>query len=292
MKGYLTLIGYLDLDNGAKPTVRLGYVVPTADATQDQRLQNADLPPLTATQLDASQQPLVKDYPLPTHAVHADPFDLEFAFFMGKLPLDAATKFVALSWQGAAVTTLVIPDQPPFIQLTWQPGATVDGKQEITWDAKHPEGVPLEFTVFYSNDGGGSFRQLSQSTGERSFIADFSALPGGKGQIMVMATDGGNTVSATSVGFDVLIKPPLAMVLSPSDQANVNGRFVTFQGQGYYLEENAPELEALTWTSSLDGKLGTGRVVQTPLSKGTHDITLTVGSGQRQGKTSIVVQVE
>jgi len=108
---------------------------------------------------------------------------------------------------------------------------------------------------------------------------------------MVQATDGGNTTRVVSPNFDAPIKPAYAAILSPRSKESVNGRWVTFHGQGYFLEEEKPEFVQLSWTSSRDGKLGTGSVVQTPLSKGTHDITLLVGEGARQGSASIVLQV-
>ncbi len=287
IKGFMTLIGYIDAS--FKTTVRLGYVTDSEDPRQSKLLDEADQPPVLATQLDANQSVLDENFPVPTNTVHADPTDNEYAMFLGKMPLQTQTRYVTLYWQGNLVATLDIPDNPPTIEVTWQPQATVDGQQEVTWAAKHPDGLPMEFTVFYSHDAGKSFQKISQSISATTFPVDFSQLPGGTGVIKVMATDGGNTVSALSAPFSSPIKPVYTMVFSPPTNTQVKARLVTLQGQGYYLEEDAAETKDLVWTSSVDGVIGHGAVVQTQLSQGKHTITLNAGKGDRLGASSIVV---
>jgi len=88
-----------------------------------------------------------------------------------------------------------LPTQAPEIQLTWTGPSAPSGQQVITWAANHPENVPVEFMIWYSNDGGQSYQQVSQSVSAQSYPVDFDLLPGGKGQIMVQATDGANTTA-------------------------------------------------------------------------------------------------
>jgi chitinase len=83
------------------------------------------------------------------------------------------------------------------------------------------------------------------------------------------------------------------MILSPEDGATfAPDETINLQGQGLYLEENQPETEALVWTSSKDGELGTGTIVDNPrLSPGSHHITLIAGTGERAGKSTISIQI-
>jgi hypothetical protein len=76
------------------------------------------------------------------------------------------------------------------------------------------------------------------------------------------------------------------MIFAPQDGATfAPGQLGVLHGQGLYLEENKPETEALAWTSSEDGDIGTGMTVQmAKLSPGAHRITLTAGTGERAGK--------
>lgn len=287
LKGYLTIIGYIDKDNQA--TVRLGYLFDSPDTTYDARLRASEDMPIVATQVGVGVP--ATDYRIPTGHVHLDPM-AEAVVFLGKLPLDAATKRISLSRNGTPFAAIAIPASAPKLTLGWTPGAQVTGTQRITWQARHDEGLPLEYLVMYSSDGGQTFRQLSQSLTEAAYDVDFDRVPGGKGQIQVLATDGGNTTAARSPVFDVPVKAVYAMILAPADKARVRPSWVTLQGQGYYLEEDRPEHAALEWTSSIDGKLGTGRVIQTRLSPGMHTITLAAGEGPRQGKATITLTAD
>ena len=288
LKGYLTVIGYVK--DSTQVTWRLGYITSTGDPTYAKRLRTAKLPPVSVSQIDASGA-VISTYPIPANDIHADSLDQDAFFFAGKLPLDMSTQQLSLALQGNTLSSFTIPARPPIIRLTWRPTAQLTGQQTISWEARHPDGAPMEYVVSYSHDGGKTFRQLSQSITETSFVANFDLLPGGDGQIMVQATDGGNTASALSPIFALPERPVYSMILSPADQARVPGKWVTLQGQGYYLEEDQPELSALEWTSSRDGKIGNGRIIQTKLSPGTHTITLLAGRGSRQGSASITLQV-
>ena len=81
------------------------------------------------------------------------------------------------------------------------------------------------------------------------------------------------------------------MILAPADKATVSGHLVTLQGQGYYLEEDRSEVAQLVWSSSRDGALGTGQLIQSKLSPGEHTITLIAGQGTRQGTETITISV-
>jgi hypothetical protein len=111
--------------------------------------------------------------------------------------------------------------------------------------------------------------------------------------VAVIATDGVNTVRSESKSFSVNVKPCLALILAPADGTVIaQDEWITFRGQGFLLEENRPETEALVWRSSKDGELGRGMVLmRRRLTLGLHEIMLMAGTGKRAGRASISVQV-
>lgn len=76
--------------------------------------------------------------------------------------------------------------------------------------------------------------------------------------------------------------PPVATINSPADGAVFSpGALVVFNGSGSDAEDGDLSGSALAWSSSIDGSLGSGTVVQTEqLSLGIHTITLTVSDSQ------------
>ncbi len=71
---------------------------------------------------------------------------------------------------------------------------------------------------------------------------------------------------------------PEVKVITPLPNAVLNGlEPVTFKGDGWDFEDVVLPEEAFAWTSSIDGELGTGRVLTIDhLSVGYHDITFQV----------------
>jgi len=75
---------------------------------------------------------------------------------------------------------------------------------------------------------------------------------------------------------------PTASIDSPADGASfVNGMTVGFDGVATDPEDGSLSGGALVWTSSLDGRIGTGTsFTRNDLSMGSHQITLTVTDGR------------
>ena len=110
-----------------------------------------------------------------------------------------------------------------------------------------------------------------------------------------MATDGVNTGSADVGPFTVANKAPAAAIEAPLDQAAfAYGENVLLLGEGLDLEEGSLPDSALTWTSSLDGALGTGKWLErSNLRLGRHMITLTARDGQgSQSSASVTIVVQ
>ncbi len=89
-------------------------------------------------------------------------------------------------------------------------------------------------------------------------------------------------------------RPPTASISAPATGTTVfQGSAVTFTGAGTDPEDGALTGAALSWTSSLDGALGTGSPLPvSALSAGTHTIVLTArDSGGNSGVASIQLSV-
>jgi len=103
--------------------------------------------------------------------------------------------------------------------------------------------------------------------------------------LLPLAACGGNSGPAGDA--------PRAAIVAPADGAVLGAGAVTrLRGQATDKEDGVLSGAALTWTSSLDGRLGAGEAVEARLSRGAHRITLEVvdSSGQR-GAAQIGVTV-
>jgi hypothetical protein len=288
MAQFLTVSGFV---NGAGQALLLpGYLVDVGDDPKQVNLQDPNITPITVTQSDENGKPLAQ-HQIPAAAI-LDSTDETVLFLAGRVPFQASTRLIQLQLQGNVIHEQKVAANSPAVKITWTPPKDATGTQTITWDGSHPDSLPLEYTVLYSYDGGLTFRPISLSSKTPHLEVDFDQLPGGKGVIMVAGTDGVNTTRVQSSMFAVPTKQCLAMILQPSDGSTIaSGTRVLLQGQGYYREERQPELQALTWSSSIDGTLGEGSAVETNLSKGTHTITLTAGTASRQDTTRITLAV-
>jgi len=127
--------------------------------------------------------------------------------------------------------------------------------------------------VQYSYDDGETWITLYPETEENTCEADLSGLPGGSCTVKVYSTDGINTVNTVSSQFNVAKNKPIASIFYPLSNITYPEGTNTLEGLVYDIEDGV--ILNPSWTSSIDGSLGTGSTVNTELSKGTHIITLT-----------------
>jgi hypothetical protein len=284
---YLRLIGRLEPDNRLR--LRPGYL--TSRPRQIDAQPDSDL---VAVLLDDDRKELLR-YGVPLLRYCVEDEVVTSLAVRATIPFHAATRTIVFERDGLAIHELEVAPAPPEIRLTWNPRAKeVKGTQAITWEAGHPTKMPLEFFLRYSHDGGETWQRASMRTRRKRHTLDFDDLPGGpRCRVSVVATDGVNTAIATSPQFAVAVKPCRALLLSPEDGSVFpEGEPILFEGQGYYLEERRPELEALRWTSEPGGVEGTGPVL-TPseLTPGTYTVTLEAGEGQRVGRERVSIEV-
>ena len=284
---YLRLIGRLDPDNRLR--LRPGYLTPRPRQIEEQPDSE-----LVAVLLDDDRKELLR-YGVPLLAYCADGEVVKSLAVRATIPFHPSTRAIVFERDGIVIHEIDVEPGQPEVRLTWNPQArTIEGTQEITWEAEHPTQMPLEFFLRYSHDGDETWQRASMRTRRKRLALDFDGLPGGRRcRVSVVATDGVNTAIATSRQFAVPVKPCRALVLAPEDGSVFReSETILFEGQGYYLEERRPELEALRWSSEPAGVEGTGPVLtSSDLAPGRYTVTLEAGEGPRIGRERVSIEV-
>lgn len=113
---------------------------------------------------------------------------------------------------------------------------------------------------------------------------------GGGGVSGVAGDSGGSGNSPPTIN-----QSPVATISSPADTFFNEGENIIFSGTGTDVEDGQLNDNALAWTSSIDGPIGSGSTLITSvLSPGDHDITLaaTDSSGATVTSSPVMVQIE
>jgi hypothetical protein len=221
-------------------------------------------------------------------------FDLSFdddwdtptsaAPFSMAIPYSADIKRVELiqNSSGSVLSYQVASANPPSVTVTYpNASGTLSGSQTITWSGSDADHDPLTYAILYSHDNGATWMGVAADITGTSYAVDFSGLPGttgASGLIKVLVSDGFYTAQDTSNNpFTVANKPPTAAILSPSTGASfTTGPQIVLEGSGVDLQDGSLPDSALSWTSSLDGALGSGQLLEVTLKPGVHTITLAV----------------
>jgi hypothetical protein len=162
----------------------------------------------------------------------------------------------------------------------------------VQWEGSHPEGRQLHYLVLYSHTAGRTWESVAPPLDTNELEVNFDDWPGGEAVIAVLASDGVRTARAETRVVRAPPKPLFAIIQSPADgQRIAAGTTVWLQGQAYNRETEAPELEELVWTSSVQGELGRGSQLVVELMPGQHTITLRAGQAERQGDAVISLAV-
>lgn len=197
----------------------------------------------------------------------------------GYIPLDERTRKIHFEYQKNTIAEFTIPlSQPQFKSISKIPKQIRTESLELKWNAVYDGDAALQFKVFYTNDGK-RWQRIGNRTTEQKMNIDVANLAGGKNcRFAVQVTDGYNNSRIETNKFTVKNKPIEAFILSPTDEATLSSkRDILFNGQGYDPNTRKEVTEDIYWASSIDGKLGTGSLVQTRLSVGKHNISLYVG---------------
>ncbi|HYH44945.1 MAG TPA: PxKF domain-containing protein, partial [Thermoanaerobaculia bacterium] len=209
-------------------------------------------------------------------------------FFELLLVQAGAASIAVVGPGGSDLGSVALAGAAPQVAITFPTsGASLSGVQELAWSTNDPDSSHHWSAVDYSTDGGQTWSRLGETDGEPFLVVDFDQLPGGSGvRLRVTASDGINSGNALSSGFAVPSKLPAVEILGPSAGEIFRlGDLVWMRAHAYDADDGILDGDAVRWTSSLDGALGSGASLPlTTLSAGRH--TLTVEASDRNGNSA------
>ena len=211
-------------------------------------------------------------------------------------PLPDGTRWVEVRYLETVLERFVRSDGTPTVTLTApSAGDTYGGTDQamIRWTSSDPDGDPLTHTIYYSPDGGDTWRVVATQVGGPEFAWDLSTAPATKGMgiVRVVASDGFNSAEdANPAGFSIGGKPPIAIIVEPHDGRTVlECSRVMLQGYAY-----DPDGGSLSYAWYVDGSpVGTENpLALPPLEPGIHHVRLEVSDEKEHTtikQTSITV---
>ena len=196
------------------------------------------------------------------------------------------------------IASITASPNPPTTTVDFPNGGEdLDGETAtFEWTASDPDEDNLSYTVEYSRNGGDTWTALVTDWSQTSIEVDLSTLGQTEtGLIRVRASDGFNSASDASDGtFSVPNSPPQPFINTPDSATFDSTSVIPLEGNVNDIEDDQFDDADLSWTSSIDGNLGTGRALNVgeQLSVGTHTITFSAtDSGGATGEASIVLKV-
>ena len=206
------------------------------------------------------------------------PEELGEASFLVPMEFPEGTAKFVIKHGTTILVEIIVPSELPFINLTSPNGGEIwtRGEELITWEGI--EDGTVHYLILYSPNNV-DWYPLEGNITETSYLIDSSELIGGENAfIKVLASDGVNTVEDISdAAFTVGNKIPYAYIQSPTDGEIIpNGLSIVLAGNGYDMEDGQIIDDRITWTSDIDGNLGSGSQILFDLSFGQHTITLHV----------------
>lgn len=182
-----------------------------------------------------------------------------------------------------------VPERAPELRLLAAPEGDVEGEFTLMWEARG-DPPPVRYFIDYS-PGRETWEPLSLGVSEQRLTIDFAKLAGGDAcRLAVTASNGLRATRVESGPFRVREKPCAVVIVRPIDGETLPPN-VVLVGNGWWREEGRPEVEALAWTSDVQGELGRSQNVTARLEPGTHRITLRAGTEERAGEKSVTVYV-
>jgi hypothetical protein len=186
--------------------------------------------------------------------------------------------------------------------LSPQPSTVVGASLQVAWNAIDADGDALWSYLTYSPDGQRRIPLLTRAAATSATL-DFAALPRpkpGQAFLELSVSDGLHTTRIETEGLGQAGlalgsagNPPFIGIYTPDSGFRYpRGATVLLHGNAWDLEDQYLDGASVTWTSSLDGPIGTGRLTSTAaLSVGTHTITMRASdsSGAQSSRSVIVI---
>ncbi len=206
------------------------------------------------------------------------------------LPWNAqAQRIVLLHGEHELDQRIVSSSTPTVTSINVPNGSVSTG--DITWTADDPDGDDLSYVVQYSADDGTTWNTLTAEWTKQHYSLPLNQLPGStRVRVRIYASDGVLTSEAVSEPFTVTREPPQPVIESPAPGSLlVEAQPLLLEGSAYDKDDGPIPGEKLTWTSNLDGNLGTGESLNIDVSllhEGEHTISLIATDSD--GQTAVI----
>ena len=220
-----------------------------------------------------------------------------FALF---LPWNASTARIVLLHDTQQLDSRTASNTAPIVNVTYPNGGELlaGSTVTLTWSANDLDGDPLEYVVQYSVDAGMSWQTLASVWPSTTYALNLDIIAGtDQGVVRILASDGFHTSQDQSDGTFVVAKhPPQVNIQAPQNNSlYVGEQTLILEGGAFDNEDGQLAGTELSWTSNLDGVLGTGHslaIVASILAEGTHTVTLTAQDSDGLTNTaSIALQI-
>ncbi|MFH1236115.1 MAG: hypothetical protein V1685_04230, partial [Parcubacteria group bacterium] len=199
--------------------------------------------------------------------------------FSFTIPVDSQINSIKVKKDDIVLAERSASLSPPQVVVTYPNGGeSLTGNRTITWDASDSDSDQLTFAVLLSRDGGATYNPLGvdiQGT-QLSWDTNLSAGCNSTCKVKVIATDGFYTTEDESdEAFSAQTHGPDISIASPPDEGTfLPSQEVVFEGNAFDLEDGRLSGSQLTWSSDIDGVLGTGEYLTVgSLSPGEHLVT-------------------
>jgi hypothetical protein len=209
----------------------------------------------------------------------------------------AGTRRVAIvNAAGVELASRIVTASAPVVGAVSQNGGTTlpaTGAVTVSWSGSDLDGGAPTASVLYSIDAGASWSLLATGLTSTSFTLDAASLTGTKGaatgRFRVLLSDGVQTGAADTTPFVVPGQAPTVRVATPlAGERFELGQSVMFEAVALDAEDGVLDGAGVTWSSSLSGALGNGRILVARLAEGTHAVTVTATDSD--GRTASVTR--
>jgi hypothetical protein len=177
-------------------------------------------------------------------ASDANPSNLGFGVVV-PFPLNTAEVELSRLSDGLVLGTHQISANAPTISNVElvSPPDPVTGTVTLQWQASDPDGDPLMFDVYYTDDDGASYTAYALALSTTSVQLDTNQMGGSsQARFRVTANDGTRLAEAESATFTLANKPPVVTILTPQDGLEVTyGTQVNFIAEVEDLEGHVPD---------------------------------------------------
>jgi len=228
------------------------------------------------------------------------PSEGDIGSFTLVLPWNTAVTRISLLFNNQVISSRIASANAPTVSVISPNGGEILGGASavLSWNATDADGDMLRYVIQYSSDNGTTWRTLATDWPTTNYTLDLNSVSGtNQGLIRVLATDGFHTAEDLSNSvFTVATHAPSVSIMTPVNNSSfVGDQPVNLQGNAVDLEDGTLPSTALSWTSSLEGSLGTGSALSVnalSLTEGTHTISLSaLDSEGRIGSNSVTVHI-